>query len=172
MYCHALFLHSCSRHLTRHLRCQVKHVPPAASSCDRYVHTTNNLMSNHNSVSIETHAVMDIKYWQHISQCVNIQMVYSGMPNRRARLLIYFSFLLTWPKLISPYPLILSGLVRQPVLSSKSDRPTETINPVNFDYFTCHLWDFCHLLSVYIAYCIKKQSLLNTIVYARGLNPK
>ena len=41
--------------------------------------------------------------------------------------------------LFGPTLLFFSGAVWQPVLSFKSDESTETLNPVNFDYYTCHL---------------------------------
>ena len=71
--------------------------------------------------------------------------------------LFIFNFLLTWPKLIWPYPFIFSGVIWQPVLSFKSDRSTESVNPVNFDYLTCHLWALYHLFYVYIAVIMDKQ---------------
>ena len=57
----------------------------------------------------------------------------------------------------------------------KSDRPTVTVNRVHVDYFTCHLWELSHLFSVYMAVIIhilhdENQSLLKTVVFARGLN--
>ena len=83
--------------------------------------------------------------------------------------LFIFNFLTTWPKLIWPYPFILSGVVWQPVLSFKSDGPNETINPMNFYYFTCHF--------VYIAVIIhilrdKNQYLLKNCCFWKRIRPK
>ena len=46
-----------------------------------------------------------------------LEYCYSGVPNRRAGMFIYFSFFATWPKLIWPYPFIFYGVIWQPVLS-------------------------------------------------------
>ena len=92
--------------------------------------------------------------------------------------LFIFHFLPTWPKLIWPYPFIFSGVVWQPVLSFKSDGPTKTINPVNLDYYTCHLWALCHLFSVYTTVIIhilhdKKTIFIEKLLFlARRLNQK
>ena len=97
--------------------------------------------------------------------------MYSGVPNRRAGLLIYFSF---FADLTQAYLALLFYFFRSHLAACtkfKSARPTETINPVNVDYFTCHLWELCHLISVYMAVIIhilhdENQSLLKTVVSA------
>ena len=91
---------------------------------------------------------------------------YSGVLNRRACLLIYFSFFadLTYAYLALPFYFFRGHLAA--CTKFKSDRPTETIKCVNVDFFTCHLWALCHLISVYMAVIIhilhdENQSLLN-----------
>ena len=99
------------------------------------------------------------------------------MINRRAVPLIYFSFFadLTFAYLAQPNYFFFRGRLAA-CTKFKSDRPTETINPVNVDYSIFHLWAFSHLFLVYMAvslltYCMMKPIFIwKTVVSARGLN--
>ena len=120
---------------------------------------------------ILTAVLENFVHWQRSQH----QFKYSGVPNRRAGLLIYFSFYadLTYAYLALPVYFFWGYLAA--CTKFKSDRPTETIKCVNVDYFTSHSWALYHLISVYMAVIIhilhdENQSLLKTVVSARRLN--
>ena len=90
-------------------------------------------------------------------------------------LLIYLSFFadLTWAYLALSFYFFRGRLAA----CTKSDRPTEIINPVNFDYFACHLWALLHLFSVYIAVIIhilhdKKTNFIENCCFCKRMKPK
>ena len=105
-------------------------------------------------------------------------MTYSRVPNRRAGLLIYFSFFCRPDlSLFGPTLLFFSGVIWQPVLSFKSDRPTEAIKRVNVDYLTCLLWTL-HLFSVYMAFsqyshtAWRKPIFIENCCFCKKIKPK
>ena len=107
-----------------------------------------------------------MKFWKSISLMWIVYFLILWSVKQKGRPAYLFSFFadLTVAYLAPPAFYFFRG--RLAVRTKfKSDRPTETINPVNVDYFTCHLWSLCHLFPVYMVVIIhilhdENQSLL------------
>ena len=101
----------------------------------------------------------------YLNQCWNIVTLECQIEGQAC--LFIFHFLRPDLSLFGPTLLFFRGHLAA-CTKFKSDRPTETINLVNVDYFTCHLWELCHLISVYMAVIIhilhdENQSLLKQL---------